>query len=907
MLSRIKRRGPSSSFTPGSAGLDSEHAGPDGNELDTAPTSSPGPSTGQTPSSVYLAPQQHSPTSQRSSTRSGRTSSPSRVRTASFGSFVARPVVPISDSQPGNGSIKASDSIGYGSLSLEHLGNHDGAATLIVQAPELQALADDGLPRSDSINSVDARTPVPADLHAASNQLSRAPRSRSTSSAVAPPRDGLDALRDTVPIALEDSAALTEYAVRSSPSHSRPSSRPVSRSGSRSSSITSQQKPDGHALRPPSVNTSTNGAKTLARTPSAASALAASLGNTAPATQRSAGMERSATQTSLPRSSFESQFESRGGAGEIPARLSLDAMSDLDDVASQLGTGYAVASSKRNADFHAIFKSIPDDDYLIEDYGCALQREILIQGRLYISEHHLSFNANIFGWVTTLIIPFAEVVSIEKRMTAYVIPNAVQVTTLHARHVFASFLSRDSTYNLIGSIWRMVHPVVPPSAALPDTTANRDLSDGHDSDSDESQDETSPAAAPKRARRRLRGLRRRDGGAEAASGETGPDRGLNGSPRPHTRDVIKFHPVTTDTCPLLPNLKEVCMDTVFPSSPEKIYNLMFTSGFMKEFWADNQKLTEIELGDWAPQASGSNLLGRSVSYIKPLTAPIGPKQTKCVITDENAHVDFDDYVCVITTTRTPDVPSGTAFAVKTRTSMTWARNNSCRVRVTTGVEWSKSSFIKGIVEKSCIEGQKTYHTDLELAMRNYIQQHRSEFMDQDANAADLTTGEIETLEEPDKGQDALNDQSRADSREVHPLLQLLRSAGSAWVDLTGASSPVNAGLTFVVVVLILSNLWTLASRPSASPRTPSLANDAYATRQVVERTPDDVALAVRQVLRDYFSQQTVATSAHAGPSDTTSTQGEDQAHLQAMKDTVRDLEARLAQLRAELDTVKRSR
>lgn len=36
------------------------------------------------------------------------------------------------------------------------------------------------------------------------------------------------------------------------------------------------------------------------------------------------------------------------------------------------------------------------------DYGCALQREILIQGRLYISEHHLSFNANIFGWVTTV-------------------------------------------------------------------------------------------------------------------------------------------------------------------------------------------------------------------------------------------------------------------------------------------------------------------------------------------------------------------------------------------------------------------------------------------------------------------------------------------------------------------------
>ena len=32
-----------------------------------------------------------------------------------------------------------------------------------------------------------------------------------------------------------------------------------------------------------------------------------------------------------------------------------------------------------------------------------------------------------------LVIPFAEVVTIEKRMTAYVIPNAISVATLHQR------------------------------------------------------------------------------------------------------------------------------------------------------------------------------------------------------------------------------------------------------------------------------------------------------------------------------------------------------------------------------------------------------------------------------------------------------------------------------------------
>lgn len=75
---------------------------------------------------------------------------------------------------------------------------------------------------------------------------------------------------------------------------------------------------------------------------------------------------------------------------------------ELNDYFGEGITGFAVASSRRNSDFHELFPNIPDQDYLIEDYGCALQREILIQGRLYISENHICFNANIFGWVTSV-------------------------------------------------------------------------------------------------------------------------------------------------------------------------------------------------------------------------------------------------------------------------------------------------------------------------------------------------------------------------------------------------------------------------------------------------------------------------------------------------------------------------
>ena len=81
--------------------------------------------------------------------------------------------------------------------------------------------------------------------------------------------------------------------------------------------------------------------------------------------------------------------------------------------------GFAVRSGKRNRDFHALFKSVEESDYLIEgigcsieyanlDYSCALSKEILVQGRMYVSEHYICFNSNIFGWVTTVFFIYAE-------------------------------------------------------------------------------------------------------------------------------------------------------------------------------------------------------------------------------------------------------------------------------------------------------------------------------------------------------------------------------------------------------------------------------------------------------------------------------------------------------------------
>ncbi|PNJ63994.1 GRAMD1C isoform 9 [Pongo abelii] len=55
----------------------------------------------------------------------------------------------------------------------------------------------------------------------------------------------------------------------------------------------------------------------------------------------------------------------------------------------------------RNEEYRRQFTHLPDTERLIADYACALQRDILLQGRLYLSENWLCFYSNIFRWETT--------------------------------------------------------------------------------------------------------------------------------------------------------------------------------------------------------------------------------------------------------------------------------------------------------------------------------------------------------------------------------------------------------------------------------------------------------------------------------------------------------------------------
>ncbi|CAO3590838.1 unnamed protein product [Absidia cylindrospora] len=427
-------------------------------------------------------------------------------------------------------------------------------------------------------------------------------------------------------------------------------------------------------------------------------------------------------------------------------------------------------SEKRNQEFHSLFRNVPADDYLIEDYGCALQKEILVQGRVYVSENYLCFNANIFGWVTNFVVAFSDIVDIEKRTTAIFIPNAIQVSTLHAKHTFASFLSRDQAFDLIVDVWRYSRPLANRSSdtSINDTSTSQnedagqssglddeDTTDIDDSDYTYSGTETEhgdsnpPSPLPtthlkESLRQRSSSTGTKNSGIDDTNNKTAPvpppNAINNKSSHPNeSAQTVKSAPAaqSTQTKQIKEKTECVCantgehysniiMDQVYSGSIETIQNLLYTCGFMKEFLADNEKSTDVNMGEWN-KSEETNMQTRKSSYVKQLNGSIGPKQTQCLQTEQVIHSDFKESFTMLTTTQTPDVPSGNSFSVKTRTCLTWAGYGRVRILVTATVDFTKSSWIKSTIEKSSIDGQVTYYKHLDAAVRRYMKKHPSEF------------------------------------------------------------------------------------------------------------------------------------------------------------------------------------
>nr|XP_023395595.1 GRAM domain-containing protein 1A [Loxodonta africana] len=137
----------------------------------------------------------------------------------------------------------------------------------------------------------------------------------------------------------------------------------------------------------------------------------------------------------------------KGGVPGTPSTQSLGSRNFIRN-SKKMQSWYSMLSptyKQRNEDFRKLFSKLPEAERLIVDYSCALQREILLQGRLYLSENWVCFYSNIFRWETTISIQLKEVTCLQMPF---------QICTESEKHFFTSFGARDRCFLLIFRLWQ---------------------------------------------------------------------------------------------------------------------------------------------------------------------------------------------------------------------------------------------------------------------------------------------------------------------------------------------------------------------------------------------------------------------------------------------------------------------
>ncbi|CAN2389492.1 domain in glucosyltransferases, partial [Pristimantis euphronides] len=162
--------------------------------------------------------------------------------------------------------------------------------------------------------------------------------------------------------------------------------------------------------------------------------------------------------------SFSLEEPLHGDGGEKAERVGILIRSKTYDQPSSLRTTENDPSAdrrrsitcnlpKHNLTFHKIFPEVPEDEELKYSFNCALQREVLLQGRLYISHSYLGFFCSMLRKEIKVLIPVSSVIIIKKANTALLVPNALSVRTIDGdKYLFGSLRNREVCYNVVRSV-----------------------------------------------------------------------------------------------------------------------------------------------------------------------------------------------------------------------------------------------------------------------------------------------------------------------------------------------------------------------------------------------------------------------------------------------------------------------
>lgn len=435
----------------------------------------------------------------------------------------------------------------------------------------------------------------------------------------------------------------------------------------------------------------------------------------------------------------------------------------------------------RSKVFKKLFKEVPNDERLIVDYSCALQRDILVHGRLYVSQNYLCFYANIFRWETYLTIKWKDVTSITKEKTALVIPNAISVCTEKDKHFFASFTTRDKAFLMLFRVWQntlMNKPMLPQEMwqwvhncygdelglttddedyidplTIEDLPKEADNSLGEQQDnndplkvshnttssSDKTTSDTNSCSGKGSEKHKMtsKEANKADDSEQVNGSGEGGKRKVSKNSRQREDNINKNSEalptdmsdssdsqeksipfVSTVECTSAHEGRQL-VHTILPINIDTLFNLLFSkSKFLLEFH-ESRKSTDLILGEWVTSSTGVKT--RIVNLTVMLAQSVGPKSAK--VTESQLMRECSKpgelYSIDIDSTNA-GIPYADSFGVFLHYCLVKTIDDNTMLSVHAQIKYKKSIWgvVKGFIEKNAWAGLEDFYSALLRALQS---------------------------------------------------------------------------------------------------------------------------------------------------------------------------------------------
>ncbi|XP_045535911.1 protein Aster-B isoform X2 [Papilio machaon] len=390
----------------------------------------------------------------------------------------------------------------------------------------------------------------------------------------------------------------------------------------------------------------------------------------------------------------------------------------------------------KSEDFKRLFKDLPDEERLIVDYSCALQKDILAHGRLYASQNFLCFYASIFGWETSMTLRWKDVTAITKEKTALVIPNAILVCTESEKNFLTSFSGRDKAYLMLfriwqnalmdqpmssHEIWQWVHSCYGEELGFnsEDEGYPRDVRDAPDDSSatqlDPHEELLEPSMEVERARD-LSPLRVTNGNLALRDDEAGDTLPTDMSDTTDSEPDKHRNCGEMEKCTSAHEGKPL-LSQQFPFNIDQLFTMMFTNSQFNLELLTARESTDYTQEPWQTQGTRK---ARRVSYTLSLSSGlVGPKKVRVNETQVmNKCSKPGALYSIDATSENSGIPYADYFTVEVHYCLQRAAETSTHLTVYAHVRYKKTMWpmVKSLLENNTMSGLEEYARLLEARL-----------------------------------------------------------------------------------------------------------------------------------------------------------------------------------------------